>query len=587
MGLKANTTDVDTSLVLKANTTDVDTSLALKANTTDVDTSLALKANTNDVDTAMALKANQADMETSLGLKANQAAVDTALDLKTDQADMDTALDLKADQSNMDTALDTKISTTDFNSAIDSINSVVANSSYVDDNFMSAPSKSFPDSGKWTDGGAYVSHRLESYATETYVNNTMISTGAINTLISGATQGLSTTTQLNAVTQSVSDLQDIHLPENYVAKPDDWGLVDDLQDYVEAKVGTGIVREPTDWASYPGGPNLKKYTEGKVGDFINGAGFSGSSYLKLRNTTELNDTRIGTHTIEFLRTTENEAYGSMDCGDWRVGTNDECGFDFHRKQTDVSGFETYDGNVLEMKANGDVNVVKPQGLRVNNTLVALTTEVPSTTDILNNANVGATVVEGASTSVNVVNKTSGEGVDFNFTIPPGAKGDIGEPGVKGDTGATGPEGPQGPKGDTGATGPQGPKGDTGTTGPQGQKGDPGAKGDTGATGLDTNGNLLINGSITATGDITAFSDRRLKSEIERIEGGLEKVSKINGYTYIQNNKRSTGCVAQEVMEVLPEAVLEVYNGTAEETLYTLAYGNLAGLFVEAIKELKG
>ena len=46
-------------------------------------------------------------------------------------------------------------------------------------------------------------------------------------------------------------------------------------------------------------------------------------------------------------------------------------------------------------------------------------------------------------------------------------------------------------------------------------------------------------------------------------------------------------MAQEVMEVLPEAVLEVYNGTAEETLYTLAYGNLAGLFVEAIKELKG
>jgi hypothetical protein len=212
--------------------------------------------------------------------------------------------------------------------------------------------------------------------------------------------------------------------------------------------------------------------------------------------------------------------------------------------------------LLGTKANQS-DVDAELALKANQTDVALTTEVPSTTDILNNANVGATAVEGASTSVNVVNKTSGEGVDFNFTIPPGAKGDIGEPGVKGDTGATGPEGPQGPKGDTGTT------------------------------GLDTNGNLSINGSITATGDITAFSDRRLKSEIERIEGGLEKVSKINGYTYIQNNKRSTGCVAQEVMEVLPEAVLEVYNGTAEETLYTLAYGNLAGLFVEAIKELKG
>jgi hypothetical protein len=202
-------------------------------------------------------------------------------------------------------------------------------------------------------------------------------------------------------------------------------------------------------------------------------------------------------------------------------------------------------------------------LKANQTDVALTTEVPSTTDILNNTNVGATAVGGAYASVNVVNKTSGEGVDFNFTIPPG---------------------PQGAKGDTGANGSQGAKGDRGATGPEGPQG---PNGNTGATGLDTNGNLSINGSITATGDITAFSDRRLKSEIERIEGGLEKVSKINGYTYIQNNKRSTGCVAQEVMEVLPEAVLEVYNGTAEETLYTLAYGNLAGLFVEAIKELKG
>ena len=96
-------------------------------------------------------------------------------------------------------------------------------------------------------------------------------------------------------------------------------------------------------------------------------------------------------------------------------------------------------------------------LKANQTDVALTTEVPSTTDILNNANVGATAIEGASTSVNVVNKTSGEGVDFNFTIPPGAKGDIGEPGVKGDTGATGS---RGPSGNTGTSGSQGAKEDT-------------------------------------------------------------------------------------------------------------------------------
>ena len=147
--------------------------------------------------------------------------------------------------------------------------------------------------------------------------------------------------------------------------------------------------------------------------------------------------------------------------------------------------------LLGTKANQS-DVDAELALKANQTDVALTTEVPSTTDILNNTNVGATAVGGAYASVNVVNKTSGEGVDFNFTIPPGPQG------AKGDTGATGPEGPQGPNGNTGAT------------------------------GLDTNGNLSINGSITATGDITAFSDRRLKSEIERIEGGLEKVSKING-----------------------------------------------------------
>jgi hypothetical protein len=48
-----------------------------------------------------------------------------------------------------------------------------------------------------------------------------------------------------------------------------------------------------------------------------------------------------------------------------------------------------------------------------------------------------------------------------------------------------------------------------------------------------------------------------------------------------NDKRSTGLIAQEVKEVLPEAV----HGS-EETHYSLAYGNVIGLIVEAIKELK-
>ena len=45
--------------------------------------------------------------------------------------------------------------------------------------------------------------------------------------------------------------------------------------------------------------------------------------------------------------------------------------------------------------------------------------------------------------------------------------------------------------------------------------------------------------------------------------------------------RQTGVIAQEVLEVLPEAVLG-----DEEGHYSVAYGNMVGLLIEAIKELK-
>lgn len=91
------------------------------------------------------------------------------------------------------------------------------------------------------------------------------------------------------------------------------------------------------------------------------------------------------------------------------------------------------------------------------------------------------------------------------------------------------------------------------------------------------------GEVYSSGDITAFSDKRLKSNIAHIENALDKVTQLNGYTYTlnQTNTRSTGLIAQEVLAVLPEAV----HGS-EDTQYSLAYGNLMGLAVEAIKELE-
>ena len=103
--------------------------------------------------------------------------------------------------------------------------------------------------------------------------------------------------------------------------------------------------------------------------------------------------------------------------------------------------------------------------------------------------------------------------------------------------------------------------------------------------------LDVNGDIRATGNVIAYSDRRAKSNIEKIQNSLEKIDKISGYTYTmmvkdkddeleKEERRFTGLIAQEVLEILPEAVMG-----SEENHYSLAYGNMAGLFVEAIKEL--
>ncbi len=97
------------------------------------------------------------------------------------------------------------------------------------------------------------------------------------------------------------------------------------------------------------------------------------------------------------------------------------------------------------------------------------------------------------------------------------------------------------------------------------------------------GNMALDGSgnFTASGNVTAFSDIRLKTDLTRIADALAKVNQLNGYTYTRTDtgERQTGVVAQEVQAVLPEAVLD--NG---ETL-AVAYGNMVGLMVEAVKEL--
>jgi len=97
------------------------------------------------------------------------------------------------------------------------------------------------------------------------------------------------------------------------------------------------------------------------------------------------------------------------------------------------------------------------------------------------------------------------------------------------------------------------------------------------------GTLTTVGNITSGGNITANSDISLKDNIEAIPGALDKVLQIRGVTYnrndIEDNPRQTGVIAQEVEKVLPEVVNEDANG-----IKSVAYGNMVGLLIEAIKE---
>ena len=211
-------------------------------------------------------------------------------------------------------------------------------------------------------------------------------------------------------------------------------------------------------------------------------------------------------------------------------------------------------------------------------------------------------------------------ISDNKEILKGEQGPKGEQGSKGEQGIQGPIGPKGERGLSitsirsiggnkvevaygdnkkeilSIPTAQGPKGDKGEQGPKGDKGEQGPKGDKGeGANIDVshflrndrsesiNGNLTVTGTILSNNNITAFSDIRLKTNIKKIDYALEKVCKINGYTFDINNKKGTGVIAQEIQKILPEVVIET---DTEEKYLSVAYGNIVGLLIEAIKDLK-
>jgi len=97
----------------------------------------------------------------------------------------------------------------------------------------------------------------------------------------------------------------------------------------------------------------------------------------------------------------------------------------------------------------------------------------------------------------------------------------------------------------------------------------------------TSSGVSITGSMTASGDVIAYSDERIKENVKTIDNALDKVTKLRGVEYnkIGEEKQNIGVIAQEVEKILPQVVTE-----DEEGMKGVAYGNIVGVLIEAIKE---
>jgi hypothetical protein len=100
--------------------------------------------------------------------------------------------------------------------------------------------------------------------------------------------------------------------------------------------------------------------------------------------------------------------------------------------------------------------------------------------------------------------------------------------------------------------------------------------------------FFVKGTAGGTSAWYNDSDERLKKDIRKIDGALDKVGRLRGVTYEWKDAekhekgRKMGFIAQESKEIIPEAV--DYN--IENDSYSMQYSTITALLVEAVKELK-
>ena len=86
--------------------------------------------------------------------------------------------------------------------------------------------------------------------------------------------------------------------------------------------------------------------------------------------------------------------------------------------------------------------------------------------------------------------------------------------------------------------------------------------------------LHVKGNILATGNITAYSDERLKTDIQTLDG--KKILQMRGVSFTKDGEAGSGVIAQELEKIAPELV-------RDGEYKSVAYGNLVGYLIENAK----
>lgn len=98
-----------------------------------------------------------------------------------------------------------------------------------------------------------------------------------------------------------------------------------------------------------------------------------------------------------------------------------------------------------------------------------------------------------------------------------------------------------------------------------------------------NGTSYFNGNMTVNGTITELSTINIKTNVETLDGALDKVEKMRGVSYNRkdNHKKEIGFIAEEVDEVYPEFVEYDEQGNP----VGLHYARLTAVLLQSVKEL--